>query len=186
MYGNSSVLATAKYNIEEEKFRYSNIMCERCKVEAILFGSNTPLSLREIASLLHLTSQECSKYLRGLIKDYSRRETSLEIRKIGNRYRIELKKEFVQYVYPVAEKEFSQSDLKALGLIFKSGGLSRTQMRENFGERYNEIITKLKDRKLISAKKVGRAEVFRITSNFFKYFGVRPEDIPMGQEESKE
>ncbi len=178
--------AAAKYNIEIGKSPCSYIMCEMCKIEGILFGSSTPLTLREIASLLHMDTGQCSSVLRSLMKVYKNRESALEIRKAGNRYRIELKPEYVQYVYPVAEKEFSQTELKALGMIFTSGGLTRTEMRENFGDRYPRIINKLKEKKLIIARKVGRAEVFRISSNFFRYFGVRPDEIPRNPEERKQ
>lgn len=68
------------------------------------------------------------KALRQLVKQYSGDGTAMEIRRIGHRYRMALKSEYVELAMPVAEAEMSRSEIDALAYIAKhraaSGGAS--------------------------------------------------------------
>ncbi|MCL4315183.1 MAG: SMC-Scp complex subunit ScpB [Candidatus Thermoplasmatota archaeon] len=152
-------------------------MCNRCKVEAILFGSSSPLTVREISGILKMDTSECSRHIRSLAKEYASGERALIVNKIGNRYRIEVKHDYAGYVYPVAEREYTQGDLRALGLIYRSGGMSITQLREKLGSKYEDIMKKLREKKMVASRRDGRATVFHVTRNFYRYFGVKDADL---------
>lgn len=157
-------------------------MCNRCKVEAILFGSSSPLTVREISAILKIDSAECSRHIRALSKEYASGEGALIVNRVGNRYRIEVKPEYAGFVYPVAEKEYTHGDLRALGLIYKAGGMTITKLRENLGNKYDDIMKKLKDKKMVISRREGRATVFYVTRNFYRYFGVRESDLKKSEE----
>ncbi|WP_162509382.1 SMC-Scp complex subunit ScpB [Thermogymnomonas acidicola] len=98
------------------------------ELEALLFATRQPLSVSDLSSLVGEEEGAVRKALRQLVKQYSGDGTAMEIRRIGHRYRMALKSEYVELAMPVAEAEMSRSEIDALAYIAKhraaSGGAS--------------------------------------------------------------
>ena len=86
-------------------------------VEAILFSSEKPLRVGEIAKIAGMESSEVSKAMKKLRKEYEDREGAIEIARIGNKYVMQLKNEYVEYGYAMGKKELRDDVLKTLAVI---------------------------------------------------------------------
>ncbi|HLH86515.1 MAG TPA: SMC-Scp complex subunit ScpB [Thermoplasmataceae archaeon] len=147
------------------------------KIEAVLYASESALSVNDIASVLGEDPALVSKELKRLIREYSRRDSALQIARTGITYKIQLRKEFVPVVSPVSKKEFDRLDLEILGFIAANDGCIRGDIINRYGEKARPHIEVLKSRKFISIKKYRNTEKFSVTKEFFRYFSITPEKL---------
>ncbi|MCL4341026.1 MAG: SMC-Scp complex subunit ScpB [Candidatus Thermoplasmatota archaeon] len=142
------------------------------QVETLLFSSPVPLSVRDISDLLDTPRQETSKILRSLIREYEKRHGAIEIAKLGTKYRIQLRQEYSELADKVAERELNRDQLRILGFIVARNRTNRTDLRERFGGRYESMTEALIQKKFITVKREGNADIFSVTRKFFTYFNV--------------
>ena len=156
------------------------------KVEAVLFSSENPLRVGEIAAILEEETKAVSKAMRKLREEYEKREGAIEIARIGNRYVMQLREEYVEYGYRMGKREMSDDVLKTLAIIAYYQPITQSRLREIRGSRVYEQVEELKNRGFIYAKKSGRTVVLRTTKRFNDYFSIdasKPEDVKRFLEE---
>jgi chromosome segregation and condensation protein ScpB len=146
-------------------------------VEALLFASQEPMSVGDMSIPLKEDRDAVSKALRSLMKDYSSRETALRIAKIGIRYKMEVKEEYVEIAEFVSMPEFPKEAQELLSMVIRSDGILRGEVTRRFGERAERILSDLKKHKIIVSEKYRNTEIFRIGKNFYKYFKVSREQF---------
>ncbi len=149
-------------------------------VEAILFSSEKPLRVGEIAKFAGLSSGEVSKAMRRLRKEYEERDGAIEIARIGNKYVMQLKKEYVEYGYALGKKELRDDVLKTLAIIAYYQPITQSKLRDIIGTKVYAHIDELKKRGFIYGKRAGKTVVLRTTKKFNEYFGIdasKPQDI---------
>ncbi|MHB8358786.1 MAG: SMC-Scp complex subunit ScpB [Thermoplasmataceae archaeon] len=147
------------------------------KVETLLFSSSVPLSVKDISDLLEMPGPEISKVVRSLVREYEKREGAIEVARIGIKYRIQLKPEYSELADRVAERELSREQLKILGFIAARDHTNRTDLRERFGSRYEVLSDALLEKKFITVRRVGNADIFAVTKKFFTYFNVNKKKL---------
>ncbi len=156
------------------------------KVEAVLFSSENPLRVGEIAEIIGHTSREVSKAMRKLREEYDRREGAIEIARIGNKYVMQLKEEYLEYGYKMGKKEMSDEVLKTLAIIAYYQPITQSRLREILGSRVYDYVDELRARGFVYGKKAGRTIVLRTTKKFNEYFGIdasKPEEVKKFLEE---
>ena len=149
-------------------------------VEAILFSSDKPLRVGEIAELSNLQVEEVRKAMKKLRKEYEERNGAVEILRMGNKYVMQLKDEYAEYGYKLGKKELSDDVLKTLAVIAYYQPISQRKLREMFGTKIYQHVEELKKRGFIYGKSSGRTVVLRTTKKFNEYFGInasKPEEI---------
>nr|AAZ32493.1 predicted transcriptional regulator containing the HTH domain [uncultured euryarchaeote Alv-FOS4] len=149
-------------------------------VEAVLFSTDRPMRVGEIAKIGGLRSEEVSKAMRKLREEYEQRDGAIEIVRIGNKYVMQLRDEYVNYGYSVGKKEMNDDVLKTLAIIAYYQPITQRKLREMLGTKVYQHVDELKKRGLIYGKKSGRTEILRTTKRFNEYFGIdasRPEEI---------
>ncbi len=149
-------------------------------VEAILFSSDRPLRVGEIAKVTSLSSVEISKAMKKLRKEYEERDGAIEIARIGNKYVMQLRSEYVEYGYAMGKKEMRDDVLKTLAIIAYYQPITQSKLREIIGTRVYAHIDELKKRGFVYGKRTGRTIVLRTTKRFNEYFGIdasKPQDI---------
>ncbi len=149
-------------------------------VEAILFSSDKPLRVGEIAELSNLQVEEVRKAMKKLRKEYEERNGAVEILRIGNKYVMQLKDEYAEYGYKLGKKELSDDVLKTLAVIAYYQPISQRKLREMLGTKIYQHVEELKKRGFIYGKSSGRTVVLRTTKKFNEYFGInasKPEEI---------
>ncbi|MEM0158896.1 MAG: SMC-Scp complex subunit ScpB [Thermoplasmataceae archaeon] len=147
------------------------------RIEAVLYASNNPLSINDIASVLGEDPQSVSKELRSLIREYSRRDGALHISRSGITYKLELRKEFLQVVAPVSKKEFDRLDLEILGFVAANEGCIRGDILRRYGDKAKSRLENLRDRGFLSVKKYRNTGIYKVTREFYRYFNITPEKL---------
>lgn len=151
------------------------------RVEAVLFASGKPQSVRELADALGLDDyRPVQKALKLLARAYEGRQTSLEVRHVGDRYALQLREGFVGAVHAVTPVELAPRTLKALTLIAYHQPMLQSLLARMLGEAAYEEVGRLKELRLIQADPKGSTLELRTTKAFAEYFGIpstRTEEI---------
>ncbi len=144
----------------------------RNKIEALLYASETPLSSAELAQIIGVDSAEVYRELRKLSKTYDSIYSALEIRKNGNRYKLQLREEFLDLVIPVSQPEFRNDELMLLGFVAAHPSCKRGDLRVNFGPDFDATVDKFIKRGFLSTERYRNTELFTVTKKFYRYFNI--------------
>ncbi len=161
-------------------------------IEAILFGSDSELSLKQIKEILetfkiNLKSEAIEKQIEELNEGYIINHSSFEIIKIAGGYQFATRKEFAPYVGKLyaetQRKKLSQSALETLSVIAYKQPVTRNEIEFVRGVNVDYIVNSLLERELISivgrANTPGRPILYGTTKNFLRVIGLNSlEDLP--------
>ena len=149
-------------------------------IEAILFSSPEPISIRKIARIIRKKVEEVEKAVDELAKDYASRNTSLEIVKLKDKVLMRVKPEYQRFVSDFFERDLDKSTLRTLALIAIKQPIELSKLVKIRGNRCYEHVKKLEELGLIKAEKSGRTKILTTTEDFAKYFGLKaktPEEV---------
>lgn len=147
------------------------------KVEAILYASENPMSISDIAMVLGESKDDVIKSIKALIRDYRKRKTSLDIVRTGIRYKMQLKNEFSDIVTPVSKREVSNLELKILGFVAANADCLRGDIISHFGDRSRDPLQELVHRKFLNARKYRNTELYSVTKEFYRYFNIDKKEL---------
>ena len=156
---------------------------EKRLVESVLFSASEPVSVNEIKKATGLTSNKIKKTLGELTEDYNvtrKNETSMEVIKAGDKFAMQVKKQYADQTVMVARPDIESNLLKTLTLIAFHQPLKQSNLRRMIGTKAYEHVDELADMKLIHTKKHGTTEMLTTTKLFPEYFGIdstKPEEI---------
>ena len=156
---------------------------EKRLVESVLFSASKPISINEIKEATSLTPNKIKKTLVELIEDYNvtrKDETSMEVIKAGDKFAMQVKKQFTDQSVMIARPEIESNLLKTLTLIAFHQPLKQSNLRRMIGTKAYEHVDELASKKLIHTKKHGSTEMLTTTKLFPEYFGIEttnPEEI---------
>lgn len=140
--------------------------------EAALFSAGKPLSIGEIAKATGMDEGAVRDAIRQLLKVYRVRETALEIAKIGPRYSLQLKSEYVAPTQMVARKELPLPVLKIAALVGYYQPMHKKDLVEMVGPRGWEHVLALEKLNLLSVKRSGNGYRIETTPKYAEYFGL--------------
>ncbi len=151
------------------------------KIEALLFASGTPLSVKELTEQSAANDfHAVQRALRRLVRAYRGRQTALEIRRVGDRYALQLREEYLAAVHSVQPIEIPPRSLKALTLIAYHQPMLQSFLVKMVGEGAYEEVQQLRDLGLVRTEPKGSTLELSTTARFAEYFGIgssRPEEI---------
>lgn len=151
------------------------------KVEALLFAGGKPLSVRDIGSALGLSDPpSIQAALKILIRNYSGRRTALEMRRVGDRYALQLREEFVPVARAVTPMDMAPRTLKALTLVAYHQPMLQSLLARMIGDAAYGEVQRLRGMGLLRAVPKGATLELTTTRAFSEYFGIsstRPEEI---------
>jgi segregation and condensation protein B len=151
------------------------------KLEAILFAGGAPLSVKELTEKAGESDfRAVQRALRHLGRAYAGRQTSLEIRRVGDRYALQVREEFLPSVHSVQPIEIRPRTLKSLTLIAYHQPMLQSVLVKMVGEYAYQEVAELLSFGLIRAEPKGSTLELTTTSRFAEYFGIgssRPEQI---------
>lgn len=156
---------------------------EKRLVESVIFSASNPVSINEIKEVTGLTSNKIKKTLEELIEDYNvkrKNETSMEVIKAGDKFTMQVKKQYADQTVMVTDPEIEDNLLKTLTLIAFHQPLKQSNLRRMIGTKAYEHVDELADMRLIHTKKHGSTEMLTTTKLFPEYFGIdstKPEEI---------
>jgi len=172
---------------------------EKRLVESVLFSASKPVSINEIKETTDLSQEKIKTTLDELIQDYNvtrKNDTSMEIVKAGEKFAMQVKKEFTDQSIMITKPEIDDNLLKTLTLIAFHQPLKQSNLRRMIGTKAYEHVDELSAMNLVNTKKHGATEMLTTTKLFPEYFGIdsiKPEEIRdflmkkvVGKKENKE
>jgi len=147
---------------------------EKQIVESLLFSAGRPITIKEIREVTGLTSQKIRAVLEKLMREYSEKDTAMEIVKAGKKYVMQVKPMYSKE--NLAKPELDDEILRTLALIAFHQPLKQSNLRRMIGPKIYEHVDKLVEMKLVHSKKHGTTELLTLTSYFPEYFGISTND----------
>jgi segregation and condensation protein B len=151
------------------------------QVEAVLFASGKPLAVKEIAGALGLDDyRPVQRAVRTLEQTYGNRQSALEVRRVGDRYALQLQEKYVPTVHSVTPVEMAPRTLRALTLIAYHQPILQSHLVRMIGDVTYEEVQHLRGIGLVHTEPKGSTLELTTTRRFAEYFGIastRPEEI---------
>jgi segregation and condensation protein B len=151
------------------------------QVEAVLFASGKPLAVKEIADALALDDyRPVQRAVRTLEQTYGNRQSALEVRRVGDRYALQLQEKYVPTVHAVTPVEMSPRTLRALTLVAYHQPILQSHLVRMIGDVAYEEVQRLRGIGLVHTEPKGSTLELTTTRRFAEYFGIastRPEEI---------
>jgi segregation and condensation protein B len=151
------------------------------QVEAALFACGKPLSVKELTDALGLDDfRPVGRAVRTLEQTYENRQSSLEVRRVGDRYALQLKEEYVPTVHAVTPVEMGARSVKALTLIAYHQPILQSHLVRMLGDVAYEEVQHLRGIGLVRTEAKASTLELTTTRRFAEYFGIpstRPEEI---------
>ncbi len=149
-------------------------MEEKNKVEAVLFTTGRFVSLEELGKLCGMGSVGYVKdLLDELKKDYEKRDSALEIIEQGDRWKLNIKKEYLYLTENLLTgSELDRPTQETLAVIaYKNPALQSEIVRIRGNTAYDHIKL-LKELDFITSEISGRTFILKLTSKFYDYFDI--------------
>ncbi len=184
MQGTKKQSADAKTEVQLSSNEEKTQRCLRL-LEAALYVAGRPLDLNELCSVLSTRSKKkTKKFTKALIKDYSARNTALEILELkDDRYVLQLKADFTPLVKKLVNKPLlSSGPLKTLSYIAYRQPVSQKRVTQVRGQHAYGHVKLLRDMGLVTAERAGRSMTLRTTDYFADYFGLTHDTATMKRE----
>lgn len=156
---------------------------EKRLVESVLFSASKPVSINEIKEATGLSPKKVTDAIGTLIEDYNvtrKDEVSMEVVKAGDKYAMQVKKQYLDKTVMVAKPEIQSEMLKTLSLIAFHQPVKQSNLRRMIGTKVYDHVDELSSMKLIHTRKHGTTEMLTTTRQFPEYFGIEttdPEEI---------
>ncbi|MBN1540191.1 MAG: SMC-Scp complex subunit ScpB [Candidatus Thermoplasmatota archaeon] len=141
-------------------------------VEAALFSSGKPVSVEDIGSSTGIEAPLVKLYLKKLSQTYSRRDTSLEVFKAGNKYSLRVKEVYVEGIRALAAPEVNPKLLKTAALIAYHQPVKQSDLVDMYGPRVYDHVKELMHMGLVRSRREGSTKVLTTTHRFSETFGI--------------
>ncbi len=164
-------------------------------VEAVIFASDVPLSLKQLKEIINepskifakngdqtkITEQDIKNAIDELNREYAERGSAFRIIEIAEGYQFATLPEFAKWVGKLfkerTKKKLSQPALETLAIIAYKQPISKPEIESIRGVNVDHIIKTLLEKKLITivgrADTIGRPLLYGTTKEFLKYFGLK-------------
>lgn len=161
-------------------------------VEAMLFASDSPLSLYKISSILKdVRPAEVRSIIDELNREYRERNQGFGIREIASGYQMYTLPEYTFWVNQIFDhrkkQRLTQAALETLAIVALKQPLIRSEVEHIRGVNCEGVLHTLLERNLITVvgreRKAGRPLLYGTTKEFLSYFGLKSlEDLPRVEE----
>ncbi len=164
----------------------------RSRLEAVLFLTREPLSLRKLAQLANLTdATEARTMLKSLQSRYDERQCAFQVAQVAGGFQLMSRREFVTWVRPQSAKghdfRLSPPTLETLVVVAYRQPILRAEVEAIRGVACGEILRQLLDRDLLRivgrSEELGRPLRYGTTKRFLEVFGLSNlEELPWANE----
>ena len=158
------------------------------RIEALLFASDTPLSLKRLSSLTGVKStKEIRESIRELERIYRDSNRSFTIVEVAGGYQLATLPEFAEMISQLykgrRKSKLSQPALETLAIIAYKQPISRVDIEAIRGVNCDGVLSTLTERELITitgrGEGVGRPYLYSTTRKFLEYLGLKDyRDLP--------
>lgn len=160
--------------------------------EALIFASDTPLSIKQICDCIgNVSTETVDDAITLLSQEYSDVERAFFLKKVGGGYQFATKPDYYKWIKRLYEgriqSRLSRAALEALAIIAFKQPVTKVEISSIRGVNSDGVIRSLLVRKLITlvgrTGGPGRPLLFGTTPEFLRYFGINSlEDLPKPRE----
>ena len=156
-------------------------------IEAILFSAGRIVKIRELITILELTSDEIINAINEMQEEYKKESKGIEIIRVEDGYQLSSKKEYYEYLYPVLSKQvrptLSQASLEVLSIIAYNPRATKSDIDAIRGVDSQASLYRLIEYNFIEqagkADLPGKPMTYKVTDEFLKTFGINSlNDLP--------
>ena len=150
------------------------MQAEKNKVEAVLFTTGRFLSIEEIGKMAGIGSIGILKELLvELKKDYTQKDSALEIIDQGEKWKLNLKKDYL-YVSEslLSDCELDRPTQETLAIIAYKNPIFQNDLVKIRGTTAYDHVKLLKELDFVVSEPSGRTRILKVTNKFYDYFDV--------------
>ena len=151
-------------------------MNPRAIVEAALFSAGKALTPEDLARTTRLEPDVIREHLRALSKEYTKRESAIEVAQIGTKWTMQIRSDYSERARAFAPPEIDRDLLKTAALIAYHQPLLQSDLFDMIGSKVYEHTKGLEDLGLINRKPSGRSLALTTTRYFAEFFGLKSTD----------
>ena len=172
-----------RFNIEQFEFEEVSTKPKiKSAIEALLFVSGNPLTIKDFSNSLNLEEILIEQILKEMINEYELDEgRGIKLITINKEYQLVSKSENSNYIQKLLKKNkrqsLSQASLESLAIVAYKQPITRIDIDEIRGVKSESAIQKLIERDLI--RETGRLDVpgrpilYGTTEEFLRQFGLK-------------
>ena len=150
-------------------------------IEAVLFSTGRIVKIKELMTILELSSDDVIRNISELQEDYKKEERGLEIVRVEDGYQLASKKEYHEYLYPAFDKRLtptlSQASLEVLAILAYNPRSTRADIEMIRGVDSSGTMYRLLEYNLIEpsgkADLPGKPMTYKVSEEFLKMFGLK-------------
>ena len=163
-------------------------------LEAVLFAAGEPITVAELAMVMHLEKPQVWDLLTTLEQSYEGEERGLMLRQIGNAYQLVTKPAFYTMLTALGRKKevkLTNAAMETLAIVAFKQPVTRAEMEAIRGVKVDGVLNNLLDYGLIMEagrkKALGNPILYGTTDKFLYVFGLASlEDLPSINEEPQD
>jgi segregation and condensation protein B len=150
-------------------------------LEAVFFVSGRFLKMQEIISLTDLNPILINDLIDKLKQKYSKEDSAIEIVEKGGMWKMDVRQEYVFIINKLAtgSSEFTKAEQETLAIIAYKQPIKQSVIIKIRGNKAYDHIHKFLQLSLIKSKKEGHTNLLSLSEDFYDYFSVSDEGIPL-------
>jgi len=153
-------------------------MDNKALVEAALFVSENPISVKRLCEITGLDEKSVSLIVLDIQKDTKMADRGVDLVSTPEGYEFRLKPDYRDKVAGLAPfSDMSEGVMRTLAIVAARQPVKQSVIVRYQGNKSYGYIEKLVDKGLIETEKSGRTKVIRTTPDFEKYFGRSTDEI---------
>lgn len=153
-------------------------MSNKAMVEAALFVSEKPLSLRKLAEITGLEEKEIGLLILEIQSNVKKADRGIDLVETPEGFEFRLKPEYRDNVAKVAPlSDLSEGVMRTLAIVAANQPVKQSVIVRYQGNKSYGYIEKLTNKGLITSEKAGRTKLISTTPDFEKYFGKSTDEI---------
>jgi len=141
-------------------------------VEAELFSASRAMAVSELQAPSGLDARTVRAALKKLMDEYNESDRAIEIVKMGPRYAMQVKREFLSVANPLADLKVPKDVLKTASLIAYYQPVLQSKLFELVGGKVYQHVRHLEENGLIKTRPKSNSFVITTTKKFIETFGI--------------
>lgn len=158
----------------------------KAHVEALLFASGNPLSVKKIAHILQIPESQVELLISQLLDDMGHAERGVTIVKVAEGYQMCTKSELAPFLEALAdaqESKLSIAAMETLSIIAFKQPITKQEVESIRGVKIDKVLSTLLERQMIREvgrkETIGRPILYGTTDEFLKCLGLESlKDLP--------
>lgn len=156
-------------------------------LESVLFAvGEEGLDITQITEIMEIDEEKVKELIGTLIKKYESDDSGIELKLLGNKYKLTTKSENSEYLKKLTDtvsNTLSKSALETLAIIAYNEPITRVQIDEIRGVNSSQMVRNLLSKGFIEddgkSDMPGKPILYKTTNHFLDYFGLSTkEELP--------